>query len=142
MHQFIITYLPCINALYSLNKNYYLLTILFIMQTIFGVDYFKTLNKISGYIYCMYIILTVPYFILISTYTPFSDYYIKYIYLCLFLYVLSSLIQIINYNYSRRLYILVHYIGNISTLVMLISLPKIHIEYYIDSPNMVKVIHI
>ena len=106
---------------------------IFLMQIVFGVEYFNTRTLISKYIYAIYIILTVPYYIIISTYTTYTTFYINNIYSCLGLYLLSSIVQLINYNKSMKLYKLVHYIGNISTFIMLTTLPKLRIEYYIAS---------
>ena len=133
MDDVILGYLPTINALYSLYKNYYILSMIFLMQIVFGVEYFNTRTLISKYIYAIYIILTVPYYIVISTYTNYTNMYINNIYSCLGLYLLSSILQLINYNESMRLYKIVHYIGNISTFIMLTTLPKLRIEYYIAS---------
>ena len=133
MDDVILGYLPTINALYSLYKNYYILSMIFLMQIVFGVEYFNTRTLISKYIYAIYIILSVPYYVVISTYTSHTNLYINNIYSCLGLYLLSSILQLINYNESMRLYKLVHYIGNISTFIMLTTLPKLRIEYYIAS---------
>ena len=68
-------HLPLLNAVYAVLNNYYLLALMFLMQTLLGIDYLNSNTTLMTYIYAGYIILIVPYFIVVSSYTAYEIYY-------------------------------------------------------------------
>ena len=132
---FICGFLPIGSALYTLWHNYYMLSMMLTIQIVLGTDYLNRNKNYSGYIYATYIILVVPYYIVISTYTIYGNMYQNSIYVCLALYISSNFLKIKNnyqrYYLSNLLYRWMHYVGNITTLIMFTGLPKIRVEYYL-----------
>jgi hypothetical protein len=132
---YICSFLPIGSALYTLWHNYYMLSMMLTIQIVLGSDYLNRNTSYSGYIYGIYLILVIPYYIVISTYTIYGIMYQSSIYVCLALYISSNFLKIGNnyqrYYLSNLLYRWMHYVGNIATLIMFTGLPKIRVEYYL-----------
>jgi hypothetical protein len=127
--------LPYFNAIIAIINQYYILGIIFILQTQIGKMYIDNKDSliIKG-IYVVYIILTVPSYIILSMATDYYKSYLEALYTCYILYITSRLLERFNYTREASItYYLVHYIGNIATFIMLTKLPKIRVEYYLES---------
>ena len=127
--------LPYMNAIYAIRKQYYILCIIFILQVEIGKMYIDNKESliIKG-IYATYIILTVPSYIILSMVTDYHKIYIDTLFICYILYMSSRFLE--TYNYIREAtvtYYLVHFIGNSATFIILTKLPKIRVEYYLES---------
>ena len=127
--------LPYINTIYAIANQYYMLGIMFILQTQIGKMYIDNKDSlIIKSVYVGYIILTVPSYIILSMATDYHKFYVGAVYTCFILYMNSRLFE--TYTYIREAnvtYYLVHFVGNVATFIMLTKLPKIRVEYYLES---------
>jgi hypothetical protein len=125
--------LPVMSVLYTLHNEYYMACLILLMQLFIGLEYFNRQTNSAKYIYAVHAVLVIPYYILVAQISIYKNWYMNVVYICSVIHITASFLQIKYTYFALYLYIVVHYIGNIATFIMLTGLPKIRIEYFIKS---------